>query len=242
LDLPGLGRYTAHAILTFAYDQPVPIVEANILRLLSRIFDVSAPVDSLPGRTIIWDHAASLVPPRRPGEFNSALIDLGATTCLPRNPKCGVCPVKPFCRAPDPLALPRKKPRHPTINLTETHAFIFRRGKILLEQCRKRWRGMWMLPKHHGRAKEGPPLHILTFPFTHHEVTLQVVASAAQKISSGSKTKWFSVAALGSIPVPSPHRRALAALLDIRKARSRQSEGGCRSPVATALCRREAAN
>jgi A/G-specific adenine glycosylase len=224
--LPGLGRYTVNAILTFAFDQPVGIVEANTMRLLARIFNVSAPVDAAAGREAIWNHAARLVPRRRSREFNSALMDLGATICRPRAPQCGICPAKPFCRATDPLRLPRKKPRPALKRLTEHHVFAMQRGRVLLQHCQKRWRGMWMLPEWNGPAKRQPPLHISTFPFTHHQVTLKIFAGSARDVG-GSGEKWFSGAALHSIPIPSPHRRALTALLAVEgrsKSTPRQSE------------------
>ena len=215
--LPGLGRYTVNAILTFAFDQPVGIVEANIVRLLARIFNVSAPVDATAGREAIWNHAARLVPSRRAGEFNSALMDLGATICRPRAPQCGICPAKPFCRATDPLGLPRKKPRPAVKKLTERHLFAMQRGRVLLQHCQKRWRGMWMLPEWNGRAIKSPALHVSTFPFTHHQVTLEIFSGAANRVSADHQ-RWFPAPALHSIAIPSPHRRALTALLGVEVA------------------------
>ena len=231
--LPGLGRYTTNAILTFAFDQPVAVVEANIVRLLARIFDVSAPVDTTAGRETIWTHAAQLVPPQRAGEFNSALMDLGATICLPRAPQCGVCPAKPFCRATEPLKLPRKKPRPATKSLTERHFFAMQRGRVLLQHCHKRWRGMWMLPELNDRSKNARPFHTSTFPFTHHQVTLEVFSGAARDTIDQAQ-QWFSISALDSIPIPSPHRRALDALLGVQKEGPRQSTPRPRE-AATAL-------
>jgi A/G-specific adenine glycosylase len=211
--LPGIGRYTANAILTFAFDHPVGIVEANIVRLLARMFNVSAAVDATVGREIIWRHAARLVPRRRAGEFNSALMDLGATVCLPRAPQCGICPAKTFCRATDPLRLPRKKPAPASKKLVERHLFVVRHGRVLLQHCQKRWRGMWMLPQLRDSLGRSRPLHISTFPFTHHQVTLEVFSPRASPVT-GDQQKWFSVSDLASIPIPSPHRRAITSLLD----------------------------
>lgn len=209
--LPGIGRYTAHAVLCFARDERVGIVEANTGRLLARLFNVAVPLDSTVGRETIWRHATRLVPPTDSRDFNSALIDLGATVCLPRNPQCGVCPVKPFCRATDPLLLPIRKPRATQVTLREQHSFVLDRGRVLLQSCRERWRGMWMLPvsKSVRRAK---PLYASTFPFTHHKVTLEVFRGAAMRARRG-QLEWFPVDALNSLPLPSPHRRAMVALL-----------------------------
>src|SRR5256884_125234 len=144
--LPGVGAYIAHAVATFAFDQSVPIVEANTARVLSRLFNLRTPIDSTAGRQALWQKAATLVPKNSARAYNSALIDLGALICLPRHPKCGICPVKNFCRAKNPESLPIKKSRLRPRQLTENHAFIVRRGKILLEQSAKRWRGLWILP------------------------------------------------------------------------------------------------
>jgi len=145
--LPGVGRYIANAVATFAYNQPVPIVEANSSRVLARLLDIRAPIDSAIGHEKLWKHAAQLVPMRSAARFNSALIDLGALVCLPDKPKCSVCPVKKFCLAKNPGALPIKKSKPHTKRLIERHAFVVSHGRVLLEQSSARWRGMWILPR-----------------------------------------------------------------------------------------------
>src|SRR5438477_5201840 len=130
--LPGIGKYTAHAVASFAFDQSVPIVESNTARILTRLFDFRESIDSDPGRQTLWQYAAILVPKSNASIYNSALIDLGALVCVARQPKCGICPVKTFCRAKNPQALPVRKSRPRTKRLTEQHAFVVRQGKILL--------------------------------------------------------------------------------------------------------------
>jgi A/G-specific adenine glycosylase len=206
-NLPGVGRYTANAVATFAFDQPAPIVEANISRLLARVFNIAIPIDSVRGREKLWDAAASLVPEQNAGRFNSALMDLGAVICLPRNPKCGLCPVKRFCRAPSPETLPLKKPRLKAKRLIENHAFIANRNRILLQQATRRWRGMWMLPQM-KRTPSGSPIYMSIFPFTNHRITLRLFRRGADKIDKRTR-RWFSFRDLRSIPIPSPHRRAI---------------------------------
>ena len=144
--LSGIGKYTAHAVASFAFNQSVPIVEANTGRVLARLFNLRESIDSDAGRRTLWQYAASLLPKSDAATFNSALLDLGALICVARKPKCDVCPVKAFCRARNPAALPVRKSRPETKQLIETHALIVRRGRILLEQSRHRWRGMWILP------------------------------------------------------------------------------------------------
>jgi A/G-specific adenine glycosylase len=122
-ELPGIGRYTANAVATFAFDQSVPIVEANTARVLTRLFNFRRPIDCTAGREALWKHAAMLVPKRSAGIYNSALTDLGALVCLPRWPKCEICPVKKFCRAKNPETLPIKKARPQTRQLLETRSY-----------------------------------------------------------------------------------------------------------------------
>ena len=212
--LPGLGRYTANAVATFAFNQSVPIVEANIGRLLARLLDLQTPIDSRAGRERIWDFASDLVPKRDAAIYNSALMDLGALVCKARQPRCDICPVRKFCRATDPASLPLKKPRPQTIELEEHHGFAFQDGRVLLEQSRARWRGMWILPPLDSPNATRPALHRSQFPFTHHRVGLSVFAQAAPTDLQDPTRRWFQLDILASIPMPSPHRRALHAIME----------------------------
>jgi A/G-specific adenine glycosylase len=212
--LPGVGRYTANAVATFAFNQPVPIVEANSSRVLARLFDMRTPVDSAMGRETLWENAAYLVPRRNPARFNAALIDLGALVCRPDKPKCSVCPVKKFCSTKNPEELPIKKSKPRTKRLIEKHAFVFRRRKILLERASARWRGMWRLPLLQRdclkQSSLGCPIYKSTFPFTHHRVTLVVHHCSVPKRIAADQ-RWFR--GIDHIAMPSPHRRAAQTLL-----------------------------
>jgi A/G-specific adenine glycosylase len=210
--LPGLGQYTAHAVATFAFDQSVAIVEANTSRVLSRLFDLRIPIDSTAGRNALWSRAASLVPEKSAAHYNSALLDLGALICLPRKPRCGICPVKKFCRAKNPESLPIKRPRPETKELVEKHSFIIRNDKLLLEKSTDRWRGMWILPPLNSKSKRNGAIYRAIFPFTNHRITLRVFRWRSPKARKRTQ-RWFSRHELDSIPMPSPHRRALVALL-----------------------------
>jgi len=214
-DLPGVGRYTANAVATFAFGQTVPIVEANIARVLSRLFDLQTPIDTSAGRERLWSSASGLLPRQNAGIHNSALMELGALVCGSR-PKCSRCPVSRFCRATNPASLPRKKPR-PILELrTEHHGFVLRRGRVLLEQSTDRWRGMWILPRLTAAPRKAQPLHRSEFPFTHHRITLEVYRG--RDASPTPTRRWFSRGDLHSIAVPSPHRRALIDLLASNRA------------------------
>jgi A/G-specific adenine glycosylase len=214
-ELPGIGRYTANAVATFAFDQPVPIVETNTARVLARLFDFHSPIDRAAGREELWERARTLVPRYSARIYNSALVDLGALICSPRQPKCTICPVKKFCRAKDPETLPIKKARPPTVRLTEHHAFIARQKTILLQQANHRWRGMWILPPLQRRSANQRPVYRSIFPFTNHRVALNVYALRRKKIANRSQ-RWIGVDSLDTIAVPSPHRRALQILLHAR--------------------------
>jgi A/G-specific adenine glycosylase len=214
-ELPGIGRYTANAVATFAFDQPVPIVETNTARVLARLFNFHGPIDRAAGREELWNRARTLVPKYSARIYNSALVDLGALFCSPRQPKCRICPVKKFCSAKDPETLPNKKARPPTLRLTEHHAFIARQETILLQQANRRWRGMWILPPLQRRSANQRRVYRSVFPFTNHRVALNVYALRRTKIDNHSQ-RWINIGSLDSIPVPSPHRRAIAALISKR--------------------------
>ena len=209
---PGVGQYTARAIGTFAFGQAVPIVETNVSRVLSRVFNLRKPVDSAEGRNILWNYAAALVPKKSAAQYNSALLDLGALICVARNPKCQVCPVSKFCRAQDPGLLPFKRRRPQTKHLIERHAFVARQNKILLQSAARRWRGMWILPPLGGPSrKRNGAIYSAAFPFTDHRITLQIFPAQIRKIDK-VKNRWFSRRELRSTPIPSPHRRAIEQL------------------------------
>lgn len=99
MGLPGIGPYTAGAILSIAFAQPVPAVDGNVGRILCRIACIRQPPAQREAREIIGALAAALVPPEAPGAFNQALMDLGAAICTPRRPACGSCPVEAHCLA-----------------------------------------------------------------------------------------------------------------------------------------------
>ncbi len=154
-----------------------------------------------------------LVPKSNASIYNSALIDLGALVCISRQPKCGMCPVEKFCRAKNPQTLPVRKSRPHTKRLNEEHAFVTRQGKILLEQSSTRWRGMWILPPLQRRSANQRPVYRSIFSFTNHRVTLNVYARLRQKIGKPAQ-RWLRIDSLESIPIPSPHRRAVRHLLN----------------------------
>src|SRR5207248_10684712 len=150
LTLPGVGRYTAGAIASIAFDRPAAILDGNVARVLCRIDRIESDPREPGTREKLWQRAAQILPNEgeRVGDFNSALMELGATVCTPRNPQCLICPVRQFCRAcadgvQDRIPAPRKAKKTP---LEKRWTFcILHRGRYLIEQrpSTGRWAGMW---------------------------------------------------------------------------------------------------
>ncbi|HQZ66839.1 MAG TPA: A/G-specific adenine glycosylase [Planctomycetaceae bacterium] len=146
--LPGIGRYTAGAICSFAYDQPVPIVEANTERLYARLIALADDVRSTASQRTLWNFAAEIVPNKRPGDFNQALMDIGSTICRPQDPDCDHCPLVACCAAfANGLQhkLPRRKARVAVTSVDEICVVVRRKDQYLLRRRteEERWAGMW---------------------------------------------------------------------------------------------------
>jgi A/G-specific adenine glycosylase len=220
--LPGLGRYTAGAIATFAFNLPAPIVDANIARVLARIADLQQPIDSAYGKAAIWDAAARIAQCSEPREINSALMELGALICLPRKPTCLLCPVQSFCCAKDPEALPRKRPRPLRENRTEDYHFVRSKGRVFLTLAEgPRWRGLWTLPPACDTPSPMEPVLELTHGITRFLITIRVFR-ADVSVASHPNGRWHSKQEIAKLPMPTPHRRALDKLLLAGGARSEE--------------------
>jgi len=112
--LPGVGRYTAGAIGSIAFGKEEPVVDGNVTRVLARLFRINTPIGTTATTRRLWEEAARLVPGERPGAFNQALMELGATVCTPKQPRCDTCPVAQECQAfahGEVRALPAKRDR-----------------------------------------------------------------------------------------------------------------------------------
>jgi A/G-specific adenine glycosylase len=97
--LPGVGHYTAGALLSIVYKKPYPAVDGNVIRVFSRIFEIKNPAKSTSLTQEVWKRASEMLPPYDPGNFNQALMELGALICIPKNPRCLVCPVQKHCQS-----------------------------------------------------------------------------------------------------------------------------------------------
>lgn len=158
--LPGIGRYTAGAIASIAFDVPAPILEANTIRLLSRIVGYRDDPAKGAGQRLLWRTAEELLPRKDVARFNQALMELGSLVCTPSAPKCAACPVAAHCTA---FArglqdrIPAATRRLALAAVREAAVVVRRSGSVLLRQCPagERWAGLWDFPRFAIEA-EGP--------------------------------------------------------------------------------------
>ncbi len=160
--LPGIGPYTAGAILSIAFDLPAPILEANTMRLFSRLLAYRGQPASAEGTRLLWAMAEAILPRRNVGTFNQALMELGSEVCRPRGPRCGSCPVATLCRAKSEGAedeIPPPKPRPAVEDRHEVALVVYRGRRVLLVRRPRggRWAGLWDFPRYRvdatGRAE-----------------------------------------------------------------------------------------
>ena len=166
--LPGVGEYTAAAIASIAHGEPVAAIDGNVTRVLTRLERIAEDPARQPGKRKVRDTAERLIDSEAPGEFNQALMELGARICRPRSPACGVCPVEDFCqaaRAGDAERFPHGADRRPTVPVVRG-AFRLKNGagRVLLARIPPDQpnAGLWELPAatvYHGErdAGGGPP-------------------------------------------------------------------------------------
>ena len=221
LALPGVGPYTAGAVASFAYNQSQPIVDANVARLFSRLFNYQERVDSTAGLKQLWAWAAELVPTKNARSYNSALMEIGQQICINKAPKCNECFLKKYCTAENPAELPIKKAAKKTVLIDEHCIFAIDSKKgILLQQesDSNRRAGMWKLPlRDHLSVENLPLLSKSSYAITHHKVTLRIYSAANKtlpKNTSSHTEQWHPLDTLTDLPMPSPFRKALNILLE----------------------------
>ncbi len=151
--LPGVGRYTAGAVLSIAFDAREPILEANTIRVLSRLLAYRGDPRSTDGQRQLWQAAADWLPRKRAGAFNQALMELGSEVCTPREPHCGECPVASLCptSAAGLQAVIPAAARKQRFEAVHQAALVVRRaggGVLLVQRAEKeRWAGLWDFPR-----------------------------------------------------------------------------------------------
>jgi A/G-specific adenine glycosylase len=152
LDLPGIGAYSAGAIASIAFGAQRPLVDGNVVRVLARRFGLRGDPGKSPLRNALWTLAGELVPAERPGDFNQALMELGATVCTPRAPACGSCPLAADCvaRRDGTVELLPELPARPKPTRVRAVAVAVREGDGVvltrLPATATRWAGLWTFP------------------------------------------------------------------------------------------------
>ena len=235
LKLPGVGRYTAGAIASIAHGTQAAVVDGNVERVFARLMHLTDPINAPATKKKLWAIAEDLVPRSSPGDYNQALMELGATVCTPKLPKCFVCPVREHCKAvqeanPEtlPVKLPKKKPK------AVTHVVIAaeRNGRYLFEQRPSEglWSNMWQLP-----TWEEPPtvysnetlaawfkqrfalslkgMYQTTY-FTHQTTHRTIQFEVFQASVGGGRLKpktgaWRKLGQLDGMPVSNPQRKTI---------------------------------
>jgi A/G-specific adenine glycosylase len=247
--LPGLGAYTRNAVLSQAFDLRLPILEANTQRVLSRLFGREEDPRQGPARRWLWQAAEAILPRRRAGEVNQALMELGSLVCTPAAPRCGDCPLAPRCSARlqgRQEEIPARTPP-PAITLVHESAVVVRRdGKVLLVQrpATGRWANLWEFP--HAQRSEaesheqaaarvlaeilgiearlGPEILTVQHGVTRYRITLVCFEAdhTSGEFRPGFHVRgmWVDPASLADYPVSSPQRRLARALADPRRQRS----------------------
>ena len=157
--LPGIGRYTLGAIASIAFRMDIPALDGNIRRVYARIFDIAEPADAPMGEKILWQLAEEQLPKGQAGDYNQALMDLGATICLPKKPRCLICPLMEVCKARQngtQEQRPVLKLRKDVPEYIHAAGVIIENGRVLLAQRPSQGLlgGMWEFPN--GRVNENP--------------------------------------------------------------------------------------
>ena len=211
--LPGIGRYTAGAIASIAFDVSAPIVEANSRRVFARLVGHDRPLGGVAGDAPIWEVAERLVPRRGAGRFNQAVMDLGAMICTPDRPLCTRCPLADVCvanRTGRTAAIPAAAPRRAATIVRETAVVMWRGDRVLVERrgAGEWWEGLWDFPREpHAAGSRRAKLGVVSYTVTHHKVTCTVVARAAAAGTWSAAQRWVTPRQLAALPLSSPGRR-----------------------------------
>jgi A/G-specific adenine glycosylase len=198
-ELPGIGRYTAAAIASIVFNKPIAVVDGNVERVLQRVYGRNLSGEDL------WDLAGALVSQRRPGDFNQAMMELGATICLPRQPRCLLCPVSDLCAARGELERPNKATHQTKRNIYYT--LDCRNGSILMVQRSKNatlMPGMWELPEitNPGTTPHLSLRHSIT-------VTDYIVRVFRRPVLDDLDGRWVRTSRVTSLPLTGLTRKIL---------------------------------
>ena len=239
LSLPGIGPYTAGAILSIAFNQDEPLVDGNVMRVLSRLTGDKAPVKENSKR--FWSLAEKLLPKGQARDFNQGLMELGALICTPQNPKCGECPLRSECVAyKDGLTdvIPNMGKKTEKTRLQVACVVLEKEDKIFVQQRPPTglYAGFWEFPGGKLEGSESPeeallreireelalelasatPLTVIKHSYTRYHVTLHCFRAQIQEeilqLNSASEGRWVTLEELESLPLLSANRKLLELL------------------------------
>jgi len=213
--LPGVGEYTAAAIASIAFGLPHVVVDGNVLRVVARVENDPADIGSTRTRQRFREVAQQWLDEGEPGQFNQALMELGATVCLPKNPLCLLCPVASDCRAAAEATvdqLPVKRRRVEPVAIEDLLLVVRKNGRILLRQREpdaRRMAGFWELPTRDQlpHARIGRRLGAFRHTITHHHYTFGV--AEASEATARRPFRWHEARQLAAIPLSTTARKAL---------------------------------
>ncbi|MFN0135131.1 MAG: A/G-specific adenine glycosylase [Phycisphaerae bacterium] len=233
--LPGIGRYTAAAIASICHGEPVAVLDGNVKRVIARLLTITQPINNRDTTQQLWTHATALLDPRRAGDFNQAMMELGATICVPRQPRCADCPVRTHCGAhargiSAELPILKRKADSPTIRRVAV-AIRNARGELLLIRRSERGllHGMWTLPGGEAtspaaliesierqtglRVEIGEEFGSVRHVFTHRIwiVTVHAACVASGRVSGRPDAcRWITDADDAALPLATIDRKLLA--------------------------------
>lgn len=222
--LPGVGKYTVGAIASMAFKMDEATLDGNLRRVFSRLFDVKEVANSPVGEKILWDLARENLPKGKAGDYNQALMDLGATICLPKNPRCLLCPLMEICEARKngtQESRPVLKPKKISPHYLQVAAVIVKSGKVLLSQrpADGLLANMWEFPnarvEHNPdkeltkaiksatkiQVKKKEAMGIVTHAYTHFRVTQHVFVCDAISIPKNKNLRWVKIDELENYPM-----------------------------------------
>ncbi len=235
-ELPGIGRYTAGAIASIAYEECAPLVDGNVLRVLSRLFAIPGGKQE---ERQVWQLAELLVHGEKPGDWNQALMELGATLCTPTAPACKQCPARRLCVAwaqGNPENYPSKRKAAARQALAVAYAYLEEAGSVWLTQrpLTGLWAGLWELPSAEGagakqrlEALVGVALGRAVVK-VQHELTHRAVTASVYRLPTGTRLPAGVGMRLSRAPLAEPlsalARRAILAVTAARLPRSTKNE------------------
>lgn len=218
LELPGVGAYTAAAVASIAFGKAHAVLDGNVMRVIARLTADDGDIGSPATRARLGQEAARLLDRRDPGGFNQAMMELGATICLPRNPLCLLCPVSGECQAREQGRqgeLPVKLRRIEPVRIQATLLAIERAGSILLwrrDEAARKLGGFWELPSPDElpKAAIGETVGSFRHSITNHNYTFTVVKARVSRPEG--RFEWIGFKRLDGVPLSTTARKALALL------------------------------